>query len=151
MSQSFTKSKKGETLDSRMSFQLTPGPGAYEHIELEPQSGKFMVSRFSDSRFCKINPKTPRFLSIKETPGPLTYREGDSLSKDAKYQLSQHWGTGTRAFPHSSRNGFTDWVRKRESVSPGPGFYEQPSDFGVYSDARYYRTLRKFKSSIMSK
>jgi hypothetical protein len=110
-----------------------------------------MVTKFMDSRFCKINPKTPRFLSIKETPGPHTYCQGESLSKDAKYQLSKNWGYGTRVFPQSMRNSFTDVIRKKEKVSPGPGFYERPSEFGVYGDAKYYKSLRKFHSSIVPK
>jgi hypothetical protein len=151
MSQSFSKSKKTDPLDSKLTFKLTPGPGTYEHINLQPESGKFAVTKFLDSRFCKINPKTPRFLDIKETPGPHTYRHGENLSRNAKYHLSHHPGQGTRAFPHCARNSFTDMKERKDKASPGPGYYDRPSDFGVYGDAKYYKSMRKFKSTSTQK
>jgi hypothetical protein len=65
---------------------------------LEPENGRFKVSNFGDTKLAKINPNTPRFATIKESPGPLSYREGDSLSEKAKYLLSNHKGNGIRAF-----------------------------------------------------
>ena len=66
------------------------------------------MAKFSDTKFCKINPNTPRFMTIKESPGPLTYMEGDSMRGSAKYTLSQHKGQGTRAFNQTARTTFTE-------------------------------------------
>jgi hypothetical protein len=32
---------------------------------MDPKTGRFAVSKFGDSKFCKINANNPRFLSIK--------------------------------------------------------------------------------------
>ena len=70
------------------------------------------------------------------------------MSANAKYTLSTHRGSGTRAFPRTTRNTFTDDFQKKEKKLPGPGYYEQGSDFGAYGDAKYYKTLSNFKSTI---
>lgn len=90
-------------------------------------------------------------MAEKESPGPLTYKEGDSLAGHARYTLSNHRGNGTRAFPHTARTTFTEDVRNRERKVPGPGYYEASTEFGVYGDNKYYKTLGSFKSTIESK
>lgn len=102
----------------------TPGPGTYKTLELEPAHGRFHVSKFGDGKLAKINPKTPRFEEIKDSPGPLTYKEGDSLSNEAKYVLSQRRGRGTRAFEHEARFTADFW---KTSKYPGPADYSKPS------------------------
>lgn len=67
---------------------------------------------------------------------------------NAHYVLSTHRGNGTRAFTHTARTTFTEDVRKREKKYPGPGYYEQSTEFGVYGDSKYYKTLGSFKSTI---
>ena len=57
--------------------------------------------------------------------------------------LSNHKGSGTRAFSHNPRKIFTDDVSKSLKNLPGPGNYEKPSDFGVYGDATYYKKNRQ--------
>ncbi len=47
-------------------------------------------------------------MTIKESPGPLTYMQGDSMRGSAKYTLSQHKGQGTRAFNQTARTTFTE-------------------------------------------
>jgi hypothetical protein len=51
-------------------------------------------------------------------------------------------------FTHSLRNNFTDVIRKKQKLYPGPGFYDNPSEFGVYGDAKYYKNLKRFKSAM---
>lgn len=84
-------------------------------------------------------------MTIKESPGPLSYREGDSLNGNAKYMLSIHKGNGTRAFDHNSRTTFTDRISKKQKKVPGPGYYQLPTQFGIYGDIKYYKTLGGFK------
>lgn len=62
--------------------------------------------------------------------------------------LSHHKGNGTRAFDHNARITFTDRVSNREKKVPGPGYYELSTEFGVYGDSKYYKTLGSFKSTI---
>lgn len=85
-------------IGEKLTYKQNPGPGQYDQVNLDPKTGRFIVSKFGDSKFSKINPKTPRFPEVKDSPGPLSYQEGDSLSQGGKYILSNHRGNGTRAF-----------------------------------------------------
>jgi hypothetical protein len=38
-------------------------------------------------------------------------------------------------------------LRKTATKFPGPGNYEKPSDFGVYGDINYYKTMNGFKTT----
>ena len=60
--------------------------------------------------------------------------------------LSGHRGNGTRAFSQTARTTFTDEFRKTATKLPGPGSYDKPSDFGVYGDSKYYKTMSGFKT-----
>ena len=147
MYQSFTmRPQTIDFIEAKKTYKKNPGPGDYQTVDMEPKTGRFVVSKFGDSKFAKINPNTPRFQAIKESPGPLSYKEGDGMAGSAKYVLSQHPGNGTRAFSQTARTTFTDDWKKREQKLPGPGYYEKASDFGAYGDAKYYKTLSGFKS-----
>lgn len=61
-------------IEAKRTNKFTPGPAAYKQIDLDPKNGRFAVAKFNDSKYCKINPNTPRFLTIKQSPGPLTYK-----------------------------------------------------------------------------
>ena len=149
MSQSYSlRPKTVDFIEAKRTNKQTPGPGVYEAVDMDPKTGRFSVSKFGDFKFAKINPKTERFQTIKDSPGPLSYREGNSLSKDGKYSLSQHKGNGMRAFSKTARLTFTDDSKKREKKLPGPGYYETPSEFGAYGDAKYYKTLSNLKSTV---
>ena len=59
---------RSRTIDintKKLSFKANPGPGTYEDFNLDPKTGRFMVSKFSDAKYCKINPNTPRFENTK--------------------------------------------------------------------------------------
>jgi hypothetical protein len=77
-------------------------------------------------------------LTIKNTPGPNSYGDLDSLSPTARYVVSQHQGRGTRPFTHERRFTHDHW---KLSKNPGPSEYEKPSDFGIYGDASHYKKL----------
>ncbi len=53
-----------------------------------PKKGRLSVGKYSDAPFSIIHPKTARFTDSKQSPGPLSYIEGDSLNGDGKYLLS---------------------------------------------------------------
>ena len=97
-----------DVFDSHRTSKMTPGPGAYESIQLEPNSGRFMCSKFSDSKFGKITDLGDRFSKEKMGPGPGSYREGDSLSPSGKYLLSSHRGRGSRTFNRAVRKHLID-------------------------------------------
>ena len=114
MAQSFTlRPKTVDFIEEKKTHKVVPGPGVYEAIDMDPKTGRFAVSKFGDSKLSIINPKTERFRMDKQSPGPSSYREGNSLSSNAKYPLSQHKGQGTRAFTKTVRSTFTDDSRKR--------------------------------------
>ena len=148
MNTSYTmRSRTIDFIENNKTNKRTPGPGSYESIQLEPSSGRFMCSKFGDSKFAKITDQGPRFAKVKESPGPLSYREGDNMSPSAKYVLSNHKGGNCKSFNKTARFGFTEEFSKIKN-NPGPGTYEKPSDFGVYGDAKFYKTLGSFKSTI---
>lgn len=148
MSESFTmRPKTNDMIGNHLSYKETPGPGQYESIELDPKSGRFMVSKFNDSKFGKVTDSGPRFSKVKETPGPSSYIELDGLSPRGKYISSKRSGNGTIVFNQTARSHFTDEF-SRTKKNPGPGDYENPSEFGVYGDSKYYKTLGSFKSTI---
>lgn len=135
------RSKGSDFGGDHLGYNLNPGPGSYDDLNLEPKSGKFKVSKFTDSKLGIVN-KAPRFENEKETPGPLSYSELDNLTGNGKYVLSKRKGSGTRKFDIEGRKTFTDKFREDSTKVPGPGNYEKPSDFGVYGDSKYYKTLR---------
>lgn len=147
MNQSYTM--RPRTLDfigEKLTYKKNPGPGSYTEIDMDPKTGRFTVSKFSDAKFSKINPKTPRFQPIKQSPGPSSYLQGDSIQGNAKYVLSNHQGQGTRAFEKNARLTFTDDFKTKSKKVPGPGDYELPSQFGVYGDNKYYKTMKDFNT-----
>ena len=121
------RTKTLDVIDKQLTFKASPGPGTYEDFNLEPKSGRFTVSKYSDAKLSKINPNSPRFEAIKETVGPNHYAEKDNLSSNGKYILSNHKGAGTRAFGQTIRSNFTDEFRKTGMKFPGPGDYQPPS------------------------
>jgi hypothetical protein len=120
------------------SFLEAPGPGTYESVELTSSDGKYRISKYSNSRLSVIQ-KDRRFKEEKfKTPGPSLYGTLDSLSKNSKYILSSRRGQGTRPFDRERKFTNKYW---RYDANPAPGSYDRPSDFGVYGDTEYYRTL----------
>lgn len=144
MTTSYTlRPKTLDMIEKHLTQKETPGAGTYKTIELEPIDGRYLISKFHDTKFAKINPRTPRFQTIKESPGPLSYREGDNLHAKGRYVLSQRKGNGIRTFENQARFTIDFW---KPNTNPGPANYDKPSDFGVYGDAKYYKTLDTFKS-----
>ena len=89
------REKTHDFIEDKLTYKKNPGPGEYQDINLEPESGRFKISKYSDTKFAKINSKPPRFPEAKDSPGPLSYLEGDSMSSRGKYVLSLLPGPGS--------------------------------------------------------
>ena len=49
------KQKLKDFVGDKLSYKKTPGPGTYNDIELLPKTGRFKLSKYSDSKNGKIN------------------------------------------------------------------------------------------------
>ena len=134
-------SNRPRTIDvnkKNMSYWKAPGPGQYESIEMTPSNGKFRISKYSNSRLSFINHDS-RFKEEKpKSPAPNSYNSIDELSKTSKYLLSNRRGQGTRPFDRERKFTYKYW---QHDENPAPVAYEKPSDFGLYGDYDYYKTL----------
>ena len=105
---------------------------------MEPKKGRFSVSKYADSPLSTIHPKTQRIATLKQSPGPGSYFEGDCLNGEGKYILSKRKSNGCRVFSKNARNIF--W---KGDETPGPGSYIETSEFGHYGNSEYYKGLNK--------
>jgi hypothetical protein len=106
-------------IESNLTYKQAPGPGTHLEVDLNPKNGRFAVSKYNDSKFSTIHPRTERFSMIKQSPGPSSYQEGDSLNGEGKYVLSNRKSNGRRLFSKTARDGY--WKGKD---TPGPGSYQ---------------------------
>lgn len=125
-------------IDKNLTYKKAPGPGEHTDIDFHPKNGRFSVGKYNDSPLSTISAKPERFPMTKQSPGPSTYREGDSLNGGGKYVLSGRKSNGTRAFSKTTRD--RSWCMTK---TPGPGTYVETSEFGHYGDSKYYKTMQK--------
>lgn len=57
--------RRNDFIEDNLTYKKSPAPGQYNEIDLDPKTGRFVVAKFGDSKYAKINPKTPRFQAIK--------------------------------------------------------------------------------------
>lgn len=105
-----------DTIARHLSYKEAPGPGAYEHVELDPTKLRTKVSKFEGPKL-GVGLTASRFKKISDGPGPHSYVELDSLSPHARYVVSSHRGRGTRPFTREKRFTHEHW---RPSKNPGP-------------------------------
>ena len=125
-------------VEKNLTWKLAPGPGSHSDVDFYPKNGRLSISKYSDHPLSTIHPKTERFQKIKQSPGPSSYKEGDSINGDAKYMLSHRKSNGRRVFSKTARDGL--WTT---TITPGPGAYMETSEFGHYGSSQYYKTLNK--------
>ena len=58
-------------IGQNLTYKRDPGPGAYEAVDLDPKN-RTKVSRFKGPQL-GIVPRSSRFHTIKESPGPHNY------------------------------------------------------------------------------
>lgn len=133
------RAKTVDVIAKNLSFLETPAPNQYKSVELNPKDGKFRISRFSDTKLSVIG-KGKRFNNSKEiNPSPATYQAIDDLNTKGKFILSQRRGKGTRPFDKEMKFSHGYW---KTNENPSPAEYGKPSEFGIYGDSKYYKTLR---------
>lgn len=142
MTISFTHRPK--TIDvnrKKLSYLEAPDPGQYEHAQMMPADGKINLSKHRTAKLAVID-REARFKPIKSnSPGPMLYETVDNFNKTSRYVLSQRRGEGTRPFDQEKKFTNIYWRHWQSNNVPGPAQYEKPSDFGVYGDVKYYKTL----------
>lgn len=126
MSERFSIRSKTINLVEKQSNRYTPGPAAYEPVDLGGKEGRHQVSKFSDVKMAKIDPHSKRFPEIKQAPGPSSYSHADGQMADGKYTLSRHSGKGGRVFSREARFTSSHW---KPSENPGPSNYYVSNDF----------------------
>ncbi len=145
-----------------------PGPGAYEILPGITAKGPQFYSKYSSSRAAAFHPPTsPRFADIrmlffavtravaKETkmkPGPGHYPIYPGITRSGVYFLSKYKSSLCRTFGKR----YTAVGAIPQAVTPGPGTYKAPSDFGeccvadkVAKEPQGARTHRKSESQGM--
>lgn len=142
MTISFTHRPK--TIDinrKKLSYLETPEPGHYDPVPMTPADGRPYLSKHRAVKLSVIN-KDTRFKPLKaNSPGPMLYDTVDNFNKDSRYVLSHRRGEGTRPFDQERKFTNKYWQHWKGNEVPGPGKYDRPSDFGVYGDVNYYKTL----------
>lgn len=105
----------------------SPGPGAYNQ-SIEKQKGEYFLSTCRSAQSFKISSTSPRFLKeiLEKTPAPGSYETDKGFLKNSQI-LSTVKSSGGRLFPRSERKPLLF-----KSLSPGPGSYRLPSEFGYY-------------------
>lgn len=119
------------------SKQSKIGPGDYS-IPPAFQTGKPLI----DSRHRNV--KGVRFPPIRKPEGgenqpPKTEVPEATLCSDTKFQMngkgtyfnSKYHNTQSSAFPKQNRS-----MEVRKSDRPGPGYYQAPSEFGIYVSSK---------------
>lgn len=51
------RKKTSDFIKDKITIKDNPGPGKYDELSLSPKEGRFRLSKFGDTKYCKINPK----------------------------------------------------------------------------------------------
>lgn len=138
--QSMGKSGMSYTLRPRtgnvgifVSSRGIPGPGSYETKSALSSKGTHFLSKFKSSGAPSFNPPgSKRFRDNidKNLPGPAEYNPKIAISNTGGQYLSKIPTPAGRTFYHFDRN--TLKLPGSARMTPGPGSYKMPSDFGHY-------------------
>jgi hypothetical protein len=53
--------KTEDVIRKNLSYWKNPAPNKYQEVDLEPKKGRFLVSKYSDTKLSIINPNSARF------------------------------------------------------------------------------------------
>ena len=90
------------------------------------------VSKFHSSCATRIDPNFNRFkVPLRgNPPGPGEYTPRLDTTKEGQYYIQKFTSSGARSQYHAERDTLTH--HRKSLVTPGPGSYRMPSDFGQY-------------------
>eukprot|EP00357_Protocruzia_adherens_P022362 CAMPEP_0114987712 /NCGR_PEP_ID=MMETSP0216-20121206/9170_1 /TAXON_ID=223996 /ORGANISM="Protocruzia adherens, Strain Boccale" /LENGTH=390 /DNA_ID=CAMNT_0002350361 /DNA_START=37 /DNA_END=1209 /DNA_ORIENTATION=+ len=134
-SQPLGKQSRKATLKSRnklLASNLTvPGPGAYTLSPTLNDKGKYFVSKFKNSSASVFSPPSSKRFQRNpgaNIPGPGTYGNVE-FNATGSYFVSKFKSSFARTFSNSARNSWSS----PNLLTPGPGSYRLPSEFGYYA------------------
>lgn len=106
-----------------------PGPGTYEPKDSLDISGAYTISKYRNYKAMGFTARHVRTQSTGATPGPGAYQPHTDMSQTGDYFIAAFKSSQSRRFGKAdSRPGSV-----ARSCAPGPGTYDLPSDFGIYS------------------
>lgn len=113
----------------------TPAPGSYRPVVEINAMGNYALSTTPNSRAAQWSPSRNRFLDMTKgkrfIPGPGTYNPSDIDSTNGSYILSNTRNhQGVRFTQPPNNETFRSKTPIQRVVTPGPGTYLLPSDFG---------------------
>lgn len=135
----FTLRPKTVNSEAYSTALKSPGPGTYPNIPSINDKGKYFNSKFKSSGASLFNPRTsdrfgPNFSKARQVPGPGHYQPKTDITPDGNYFVSNFKSSNCRSFSHSIRKAET--AGQTSHITPGPGTYRLPSEFGYYEAAR---------------
>lgn len=123
-----TSSPGTSHLDGKRSREM-PGPGTYEPKDSLEASGSYAISKYRNYKAMGFTLRHVRNQSTGSTPGPGAYQPRTDMSQSGNYFIASFKSSQSRRFGKAnSRPGSV-----ARSCAPGPGTYDLPSDFGIYS------------------
>jgi hypothetical protein len=120
-----------------------PGPGSYEFKSAVSPKGQQFLSKYRSSGAPSFNPpssKRFRDNTDKNSPGPAEYNPRISIANTNGQYLSKIPTPNGRTFYHFDRN--TLKLPTSARMTPGPGSYRMPSDFGHYESKNAKKMLK---------
>lgn len=113
----------------------TPGPGTYQHLQAVNSKGNQFLSNIGSSGATTFNPpSSTRFkevgVRLNNFPGPGHYTETPAITKTGMHFFSKYKSSLCRRFGQEARNHSSQIGSSK--MTPGPGTYVLPSDFGIY-------------------
>ena len=84
-----------------MAIKYEEGPQARKTDSSKEKAagGTYFQSKYKNTKYGTIEPKTNRFPDIKASPGPGDYNLGDMDQVSQAYLISEFRSRGTRPFP----------------------------------------------------
>lgn len=139
-----------------------PGPGSYKTLNSFTKDGKYFYSRFKDSGSCALRNTERRFglesKMLALVPGPGIYNHPETINNRGSYFISRFGSSLCGKFAHTPRDpaidpkkGIKDFYLNLYLVTPGPGSYVMPSEFGIYESTKKGRFLEAEEKSWKNK
>lgn len=103
-----------------------PGPGQYTPRDELNKDGIYNISTIKNVKTSAFKP-SERFKTIKGSlPGPGQYATPSSINSQGKHFVSKFKNSGVGLFGHGKR----DNELLKPSSTPGPGWYDLPTELG---------------------